>query len=192
MTGTHRLGTVASLDDLRGPDGRFLAGDVDVVGDVILSRLDLERLPVRFGAVDGSFWCDGNRLVTLEGAPSTVGGNFWCAGNRLTSLEGAPSTVGGSLHCYRNRLTSLRGVHRILRKMGGWAAPLSQPSIHFGENPITSGGIGLILVEGLHGIWTPPHPAFGIIGEYLGQGRKGLLRCQEALHEAGHGEFARL
>ncbi len=171
---------VDSLDDLRGPDGRYLPGTVNIGGYVYLSGLGLERFPVRFGAVGGDFYCHKNRLTSLEGAPVTVGGNFSCRNNRLTSLEGAPGSVGWDFYCSYNRLTSLVGVHRILRRIAG--------GLYIWNNPIETGGIGLVLVEGLTGIDTD-HSAFGIINKYLGQGMRGVLLCQEALHEAGFGEF---
>ncbi len=176
-------GRVTSLDQLRGADGRYLSGIVNVAGRVYLVGMKLEWLPVRFGTVSGYFDCSNNRLTTLEGAPSTVGGYFDCTSNRLTSLEGAPGSVGGNFVCFNNRLTSLVGVHRILRQIGG--------GLFLTGNEIVSGGIGLLLVEGLTRIVTD-QPAFEIINRYFGQGKKGLLRCQEELHEAGYEEFARL
>ncbi len=160
----HIIGNVTWLGQLRDEDGGYLEGTVDVVGGVSLPGLGLglERLPVKFGAVSRHFSCGWNRLTSLEGAPSIVGGDFWCAGNRLTTLV---------------------GVHRILRRIGG--------RLYITENRITSGGIGLVLVEGLIEI-IADQPAFEIINGFLGQGKKGLLRCQEALIEAGFGEFAQL
>ncbi len=182
--GTHTIqGNVNRLDDLRGVDGKYLTGTVDVTEHVSLNGQKLERLPVRFGVVGGGCYCSGNRLTSLEGVPSAVGGNFSCSDNRLTSLEGAPSSVGRNFYCSGNRLTSLVGVHRILRQIAG--------GLYIWNNPIESGGIGLILVEGLTKI-DANQPAFKIINEYLGQGHKGVLRCQEALHDAGFEEYARL
>ncbi len=163
MTAKHTiLDSVTRLGQLRYEDGEYLDGTVNVSGGVRLYDLGLERLPVKFG---------------------TVGGYFDCGGNRLTSLEGAPGSVGRNFYCSDNRLTSLVGVHRILRRI--------DDNLSLWNNPIESGGIGLVLVEGLTEIYAN-HPAFGIINKYLGQGNKGLLRCQEELHEAGFGEFARL
>ncbi len=157
-------GNVTSLDQLRGADGEFLAGTVDVTGSVFLHNMKLERLPVRFGTVDRSFWCDGNQLISLVGVPHSIEKRFSCSYNRLTSMV---------------------GVHQILKRVGG--------SLYINGNKIKSGGIGLVLVEGLTKIYAEhEHPAFEIIEKYLGQGKKGLLRCQEALYEAGYGEFARL
>ncbi len=154
--------SVISLDQLRGRDGEYLTGTVHVTKHVDLRNENLERLPVRFG---------------------TVGGYFNFGGNRLTSLEGAPSTVNNIFYCFNNQLTSLQGAHRILRRIDG--------TLYLWSNPIESGGIGLLLVEGLTRIQIG-HPAFDIINRYLGQGMTGMLRCQEALHDAGYGEFAKL
>ncbi len=207
MTAEHTIqGDVTSLNQLRGGDRRYLAGTVNVAGSVSLSDLGLdERLPVRFGAVGGDFYCHNNwltslegapvtvggsfscawnRLTSLEGAPSAVGGNFDCSWNKLTSLQGAPSAVGGNFFCSDNRLTSLVGVHKILKRIGGGV-------LYIWSNPIESGGISLVLVEGLMKIVVyEDQPAFEIINRHLGQGMRGVLRCQEVLHEAGFGEYA--
>ncbi len=157
------LANVNSLDDLRGEDGEYLAGTVNVTGGVYLSGKGLERLPVKFG---------------------TVGGSFSCSANRLTSLEGAPSAVGRNFFCHANRLTSLVGVHKIIKRIGG--------TLNIWSNPIESGGISLVLVEGLTDVIFTDGSAFDIINRHLGQGMRGVLQCQEALHDAGYGEFAQL
>ena len=112
-------------------------GLVDVDGDFDCSREGLnDLLGIRFGrafwnfycngnnltslegapqTVGGDFYCSDNSLQTLEGAPQTVGGNFSCVGNKLTSLEGAPETVGGEFSCYNNRLTSLAGAPETVK-----------------------------------------------------------------------------
>jgi hypothetical protein len=84
-------------------------GTVDVDGDVNLSYKKLDKLPVRFGKVTGYFWCDDNRLTTLEGCPQTVGAEFDCSYNQLTTLEGCPQTVGTEFDCSYNQLTTLEG-----------------------------------------------------------------------------------
>ncbi len=155
-------GPVNRLDQLRDADGNFLSGTVNVVGYVCLSGKGLEQFPVRFGTIGGDFNYSWNWLMTLEGAPRTIGGDFFC---------------------HLNRLTSLVGVHRFLGRMNG--------TLFIGGNEIVAGGIGLLLVEGLTKIVTD-QPAFEIINRYFGQGKPGLLRCQEALHEAGLAEHARL
>ena len=85
-------------------------GRVNVNGNVDLSTLNLTRLPIKFGTVSGKFFCQGNRLTSLEGAPRSVGGSFDCSHNQLTTLEGAPSSVGWYFDCSNNPLTSLEGA----------------------------------------------------------------------------------
>ena len=86
-------------------------GLVDVKGHFNCSEQGLTDFKgVRFGVVSGDFYCYGNRLTTLEGAPQEIGGYFYCENNRLTSLEGAPQRVRGSFKCTNNQLTSLEGA----------------------------------------------------------------------------------
>ena len=74
-------------------------GTYSCKGDVDLSELGLEKLPVRFKEVEGDFDCHHNKLTSLEGAPKEVRGNFDCSYNELTSLEGAPKVVGDNFWC---------------------------------------------------------------------------------------------
>ncbi len=86
-------------------------GLVDVRGSFSCYEQGLSDFKgVRFGKVSGNFYCSGNRLTSLEGAPLKVEGNFWCYWNKLTSLEGAPREVRGDFYCHRNKLTSLEGA----------------------------------------------------------------------------------
>jgi hypothetical protein len=103
---------------------------------------------------------------------------------QLTKLPAVKfGTIGTFFYCTDNELTSLEGVHKIIKKIGG--------AFYCWGSPIKTGGIGLILIEGLTRIRSD-QPAFKIINRYLGQGKKGLLRCQDELIEAGYEEFARL
>ena len=108
-------------------------GMVDVDGDVNLSDRDLDKLPLKFGIVTGYFYCQWNKLTSLEGSPKEVGGYFYChynklkslqggpkivvgsfdcSDNQLISLEGGPKEVGGGFYCYSNKLSSLKGAPR--------------------------------------------------------------------------------
>lgn len=88
-------------------------GTIVVPGDLNLSGLKLTELPdLTDVVVKGSFWCMGNKLKDLTGAPRVVEGDVMCGTNRLTSLEGAPQEVGGAFNCMGNRLTSLKGAPR--------------------------------------------------------------------------------
>jgi hypothetical protein len=83
-------------------------GFIDVGDNVNLSYRKLEKLPLKFGDVS-DFYCNDNRLTSLEGCPKSVSGGFYCDNNRLTNLEGCPKSVGGNFYCNKNRLTSLEG-----------------------------------------------------------------------------------
>ncbi len=86
-------------------------GLVDVNGSFDCSGQGLSDFKgVRFGKVEGGFYCENNQLTTLEGAPQEVGGSFDCENSQLTSLEGAPQKVEGYFSCSNNRLTTLEGA----------------------------------------------------------------------------------
>ena len=77
---------------------------VDVRGGVNLYHLGLERIPLKFGKVDGVFHCSYNQLTSLEGAPIKVNGSFSCILNKITSLEGCPKKVNGDFYCSNNKV----------------------------------------------------------------------------------------
>jgi hypothetical protein len=86
-------------------------GLVDLQGNFDCAHEGLnDLLGIRFGKAPFKFYCNGNNLKSLVGAPQTVGGDFSCNENKLMSLEGAPQTVGGSFFCLINKLTSLAGA----------------------------------------------------------------------------------
>lgn len=108
---------------------------IDINDDVDLGKYRLERLPLKFRNVTGSFsigensltsldgcpkyvgrgfYCSYNHLTSLKGGPESVGGEFYCAANKLTSLEGCPERIGGVLYCAENHLTSLRGFPEMV------------------------------------------------------------------------------
>ena len=91
-------------------DGKYELknGLYNIEGDVILNE-SVEKLPFKFGKVTGDFFCNNNKLTTLEGSPNWVGGSFCCFRNRLISLEGCPTIVRGNFSCEVNKLKSLKG-----------------------------------------------------------------------------------
>jgi len=82
-------------------------GTIDVVGDVSLNSMNLTKLPLKFGKVDGGFYCYSNNLISLEGCTQSVSGNFECNHNKLITLEGCPQSVGLDFDCQYNQLTTL-------------------------------------------------------------------------------------
>ena len=57
-------------------------GLVNVDGDVDLRNKYLTKIPIKFGRVSGGFYCNSNKLVSLEGAPQSVGSDFDCHSNK--------------------------------------------------------------------------------------------------------------
>jgi len=91
-------------------------GLVDIKGNFDFSDKNLTDFKgVKFGVVTGSFFCDNNKLTSLEGAPQEVRGSFFCDYNKLTSLKGAPQEVKGDFYCDYNKLTSLNGAPQEVR-----------------------------------------------------------------------------
>ena len=68
---------------------------IDVNDTVNLSDKGLTKLPLKFNKVNGGFYCDYNKLATLEGSPKEVNGDFYCYKNKLTSFEFAPKIIRG-------------------------------------------------------------------------------------------------
>ena len=60
---------------------------VDVRGKVNFYYLGLEKIPLKFGKVDGFFSCSVNQLTSLEGCPKKVNGNFYCSNNKVKFTE---------------------------------------------------------------------------------------------------------
>ena len=85
------------LDDYtRGSWSVNREGLVDIKESFWCHKQGLEDfLGIRFGKVSGNFYCDGNQLKTLEGAPRKVGRDFYCDENPLISLEEAPEVIEG-------------------------------------------------------------------------------------------------
>ena len=91
-------------------------GTIFVPGNIDLSRRNLKKLPDLSNVhVDGDFWCNNNKLISLAGAPQSVGGSFLCYNNQLTDLTDAPQNIGGDFWCQKNQLTSLMGAPQSIR-----------------------------------------------------------------------------
>ena len=84
---------------------------IDLYRNLSLSEKDIEYLPVQFGHVKGSFFCQYNGLKSLVGSPRILNGEFHCDGNLLTTLEGSPEETC-MFSATANRLVSLKGCPR--------------------------------------------------------------------------------
>jgi hypothetical protein len=92
---------------------QIVKGIVNVEDTVMLDSRSLhgskkiKTIPVKFGIIEGSFFCDRNALISLDGSPKEVGQTFDCHMNDLTTLTGCPEIIGSDFHCGENLLTSL-------------------------------------------------------------------------------------
>ncbi len=84
-------------------------GSVDCNQNINLFAIDLNKIPFRFGIINGSFDISNNKLISLKNCPKYIESLFDCSENILTSLEFGPEYVGGSYWCHQNKLTTLKG-----------------------------------------------------------------------------------
>jgi hypothetical protein len=87
---------------------------IDVDGDVELTNISLNEIPLNFGRVSGCFYTTCNKLKSLKFVPKYVNGDFGCSDNDLSSLYNSPQFVGGDFYCRSNNLTSLEGLPKYI------------------------------------------------------------------------------
>ena len=83
---------------------------IDVDGNVYLRNKGLTKIPLKFGKVSGYFDCSFNKLISLSGAPLSVGRGFYCFNNQLKSLSGISGRISGGIYCRNNQLRDVKGV----------------------------------------------------------------------------------
>ncbi len=158
-----------------------------VTGKFWCNRNKLTSLEYCPSYVGGNFWCYDNKLTSLKYCPSQVGGSFRCQSNQLTSLEHCPSQVGSSFYCNDNQLTSLKDIHKRITKIGG--------DFVCRNNPIRSHILGLMMIE-IGGIIKTElgngTDVDEVLNTWKNQGRKGVLGAQRELLELGYEELAQL
>lgn len=94
-------------------------GKVDVNGNVSMDRTKWEEIPVKFGKITGSFWCQHcNHLKSLEGSPEEVGEHYNCMYcKKLKSFKGSPRKIGGAFEArYCSLVKSLVGAPTEVKK----------------------------------------------------------------------------
>ncbi len=137
--------------------------------------------------INGDFNVSFNKIDSFRFGPTEVSEDYDIHDNELSSFDHAPNHVGGAFNVFHNKIKSLKNIHSEL---------LSCPLLDISNNPIEEGGIGLILIEGLNELIADDCGEFTkaaeIISKYLGQGKAGLLECQEELENADLGQFAEL
>jgi len=162
-------------------------GTIDVDGGVDLSGKNIDKLPLKFGKVTGSFYCSNVNLLSLEGSPNRVGDSFFCSYNQLTSLEGCPTKVGGSFYCSHNKLTSLEGSPN---RVGGDFICYRNHLVDVKGFPLIIGG-GIVItdnpVEEIFKLFPPDR--WKEVPEHLNEynvirdGRKVILQALEVVYD---------
>ena len=117
-----------------------------------------------------------------------VGVTFAVDYAKLKSFDNFPHT-SHMINMSNNNIKSLVGLHKVIKKTVGIGLSCSK---------IISGGLGLLLIDGLtnivnisrHGdaLTTP----FKIIQQHLGTDNSKIFRCQKELIDAGYEEYAKL
>ena len=62
-------------------------GSIDYYGNVDLSNMNLDTIPIKFKRVTGTFDVSFNPLSSLKNSPEYVGGNFNCRNNAVKFTE---------------------------------------------------------------------------------------------------------
>lgn len=182
------------------------SGIVDVAGTVTLKKdvlLPNNRLPIKFGAVGGSFEFNSYpNLATLEGCPYWVGHTFDCALTGVGSLVGAPQKVGGEVDVRFCELKNfVGGPQQVGHNYWGRRNPITSLE---GLPDLIPGELDFELTPGLHILRSlvaekvdTMHSAHSveavndILNKYVGQGKAGALKAAGELIKAGYKEHAR-
>ncbi len=202
-------------------DGSFFCGDnklktLDHAPQRVSMQFDVSgnKLKNLKGAPNSvtSFNASSNQLTSLEGCPQIIVHNFNVSNNKsLVSLKGAPPHIGNNFDASETGITSLEHVPRkFVMGIFRGSRIKSLIGVHkyidlcvgmdLSRAPITEGGLGLLLVNGLTKLivsdFLDPYAKFAgpaeIIKKYLGKGKAGLLECQEELIDNGFEAYAKL
>jgi hypothetical protein len=182
------------------------SGIVDVAGTVTLKPAVLlpnNRLPIKFGAVGGSFEFNSYpNLATLEGCPYWVGGTFDCALTGVGSLAhspqkvdgdvdvrfcelknfvGGPQQVGGNYWGRRNTITSLEGLPDHIPGELDFSLTPGLPILRSLVAHKVEAMQGIMVIDAVN----------QILNKYVGQGKAGALKAAGELIKAGFKEHAR-
>lgn len=92
-------------------------GTIDYDGYVYLSKDFVKdgKILIKFNKVNGGFYCNNLKLISLKGCPKYVKGNFVCDRNQLINLDGCPEYVEGRFLCGHNKITTLKGSPKAVK-----------------------------------------------------------------------------
>jgi hypothetical protein len=157
------------------------SGVVDVYGNVELQEFGGNTLPIQFGNVSGDFDCSSIDIISLKGAPQSVGELFDCSHTKITSLEYAPQSVGRMFFCNNTKITSLHDFYKQEPHIGGT----------FYCSGYVTHLLGLLLIDNIPKFNIDDGgPIDAIFDKYAKTGD--ILSAQDELIDAGFIEQARL
>ena len=111
---TEEFFSTASVEEINKaldmlPNGYELNCNVDLNYRELMELPDFSRVIVNY-----NFYCSGNFLKSLKGAPRIVRGDFNCYDNCLDSLEYGPEIVGEIFTCSKNKLKTLKYAPKVV------------------------------------------------------------------------------
>ncbi len=157
-------------------------------GNVAEPGKNLLYLPFGYerSIIEGHFDVCNNRLESMLKFPKQIDGFLNISNNKISSFQGCPIGVT-TLYASYNRIQTLINVHKHIP---------SCSILVLDGNPISEGGIGLLLIKGILSFkyihCDQFQKAGDIISKYIKYGRAGLLECQEELINAKLEKFSRL
>jgi hypothetical protein len=171
----HHIGRV-EIDD---------QGHVSVHGSVAASS-NFSQLPVTFSHVAGTFDLKIQpTLTTLVGCPNIVGGDFRVLGSILNTLEGAPIEIEGNARFGNQSHHDLKNLLGFPRRVGGITRVRYQPDLGMLRLLNTQKEIVLYISQGYEFLARDGAKVSDILNKYVGEGKRGAIRCQKELISAG-------
>jgi len=136
----------------------------------------------------GSYWIGGNdSLLSLNGISTTNETCIYTNNNQELSFTACQFPSIKTLDWRNNKDVSLHDFHKHFPKIS------NRLTI---SNKIQSRVLSVLLIEGLQKIYSDDNlePLVAIINKHLPNttGKKGMLRCQAALIDAGYAAYAQL
>ena len=121
MTNTEILNWLSIYDncyneknyDFEKIDNKFI---INSYTDVNISGQKIEKLPFKFGTIDGSFDCSFNKLISFKNAPEYVLHDFLGVCNNCDDITFLPIHVGNNIDISFNPISSIK---TLLSTFGG-------------------------------------------------------------------------
>lgn len=86
---------------------------VNTYSTVDLSQKYLENISIKFGKVEGNFYCSYNELKTFQGFPDEISGSLHVDHNKIAQIDYLPR-VGESINLSFNRIKKLNNIPCIV------------------------------------------------------------------------------